>query len=92
MPQWKTGQYERKDESQENRLKYPASMLEVVSWLEQNNKALDIWYVTNDLANVFFSSSVRKEDQICSDLCGIDNIHSQFCLKAMLPLLRSVII
>lgn len=92
MPQWKTGQCERKDESQENKLKCPALMLEVVSWLEQNNKALGTWYVTNDLANVFFSISVRKADQICSDLCGIHNIHSQLCLKAMLPLLPSVII
>lgn len=93
MPQWKTGQCERKDESRENKLKCPATVPDVVSLLEQINKALDTWYVTTDSANMFLSTPIRKENQKCPDVRGVDdNIHLQFCLKGVPPLLPSAVI
>lgn len=74
MPQWTTGQCERKDKSQENTLKCPATGQDVVSLLEQINKAFGTRYVTTGSANMFLSAPIRKETQKCPDVHGVDII------------------
>lgn len=60
-----------------------ATLLNVVSSLEQTNLALDKWYVVTDLVNAFFSTPIRREGlkNFVFNMSA-HNIHLQICLRA----------
>lgn len=53
---------------------------DLVSLLKQINIISNMWYVTTALVNVLFPILIRKEDQNCHVVSGIDNsIHLESC-------------
>lgn len=60
-----------------------ATLLNVVSSLEQTNLALDKWYVVTDFVNAFFFTPIRREGlKIFVFNMSAYNIHLQICLRA----------